>query len=147
MELLDWISISVAPLFIIPLFLYLYTKDPIHIKGWIGLLATCGLETTLKSQVIKEAGPRPKGAKNCNLFCNDGNQEGKPGMPSGHSSLVSYFSAFYYQEAKQLWLKIVLVLYACLVMLSRYLKHCHSPAQIVCGALLGIGMNAFTRFI
>lgn len=141
MDLQDWISSSVALFYIIPLILYLFTNQTFHLKGWLGLLSTLGLSEMLKNDFVKESNPRPKGARNCNLLCNDGNQEGKPGMPSGHSSTVTFFTSFYYQQTSNPWIKGFLVVYAILVMASRYIKRCHSLQQIGAGSMLGFFMS------
>lgn len=141
MDFQDYISMSVGLFYIIPLILYILTNQTFHLKGWLGLLSTLGISEMLKNDFIKESNPRPKGARNCNLLCNDGNQEGRPGMPSGHSSTVVYFTSFYYQHTTNPWIKGLLVLYALLVMTSRYLKRCHSLSQIAAGSMLGLFMN------
>jgi membrane-associated phospholipid phosphatase len=136
---------SVGILYVIPFILYWLTGQTIHLKGWVGLMGTLGLSHMLKVDVIKEASPRPKGARDCDLLCMDGNQEGKPGMPSGHSSAATFFSAFYYQQTSNPWIKGLLVMYTLLVMTSRYLKRCHSLSQITAGGLVGLLMNYFVR--
>lgn len=104
-------------------------------------MGTLGVSHMLKVDIVKEASPRPKGACDCDLLCMDGNQEGKPGMPSGHSSAAAFFSAFYYQQTSNPWIKVSLILYTILVMTSRYLKKCHSLSQIAAGGLIGLLMN------
>ena len=141
MNLQDLISMSVGILYVIPFILYGMTHQTIHLKGWLGLMGTLGVSHMLKVDVVKEASPRPKGARDCDLLCMDGNQEGKPGMPSGHSSAATFFSAFYYQQTSNPWIKGALVLYTLLVMTSRYLKKCHSLSQITAGGLVGLLMN------
>jgi membrane-associated phospholipid phosphatase len=133
-------------LFSIPIFLFLYTGKVFHLRAFIGLWATGGLNETLKAQVFGKEYPRPKGACDCNIWADDGDQTGKPGMPSGHSAVTTYFSAFYYQYTTNPWIKAALVLYACLVMLSRYVKNCHSLPQIIAGSSLGLIMNALTIY-
>lgn len=137
----DAISMSVGILVIIPLILYVYTGNSVHIKALFGLLGTTGLSEGLKYNLIRGLSPRPKGARNCNLFCNDGNQEGRPGMPSSHSAEVAFFAAFYGQYTKNDYLRFGLILYAVLVMLSRYTKRCHSLSQITVGTLIGLVMS------
>jgi membrane-associated phospholipid phosphatase len=141
MNLQDLISMSVGILYVIPFILYWLTGQTIHLKGWLGLMGTLGLSHMLKVDIVKEASLRPKGACDCDLLCIDGNQEGKPGMPSGHSSAATFFSAFYYQQTTNPWIKGALVLYSILVMTSRYLKRCHNFSQIAAGGLIGLLMN------
>lgn len=137
----DLISMSAALLYVVPLIGYALSGNFIHIKAFLGLFATMGLGESIKYYIIKELSPRPKGAYDCNLWCNDGLQEGKPGMPSGHSSQVTFFASFYYDQTNNIWIRAGLMLYALVVMISRYLKRCHTIPQIATGALLGWMMS------
>jgi membrane-associated phospholipid phosphatase len=134
----DTISMSVVVLYAVPILLYIFTQDPKQIIGLLGLIGATSLSEAIKLYIIKDASPRPKGANNCNLWCSDGNQDGKPGMPSSHSAEVSFFAGFYFQQTTNIYIRGMLVLYAMLVMLSRYTKKCHNIYQIVTGSLLGI---------
>lgn len=140
----DIISMSVGILYVIPIYLYFITRNIIHIKGFIGLGLTFFITESIKYFFIKEKSPRPKGALNCDLLCLNGNQEGKPGMPSSHSAIVSFFAAFYIQQSNNIFVKISLCLYAGLVMLSRYLKKCHTINQIIVGSVLGLILSFIT---
>jgi len=135
------ISMSIFILYIIPICLYFYTKDPIHIKAFIGLLGTNILSEFIKHFCIKDSNPRPEGAADCNLLCNNGNQEGKPGMPSSHSATTAFFTSFYYQQTNNGFIHSGLIGYNILMMMSRYLMKCHTIPQIVVGTLLGIGIS------
>jgi membrane-associated phospholipid phosphatase len=141
----DLISMSAALLYAVPVIGYMLSGNLIHIKAFLGLFATMGLGESIKYFIIKELSPRPKGAYDCNLWCNDGSQEGKPGMPSGHSSQATFFASFYYDQTGNEWIRAGLVLYALLVMISRYLKRCHTIPQIAAGALLGWTMSRCVR--
>ena len=141
MNILDSISTSVIALYIIPFLLYILTGNYIHFKAFLGTAGTTIISETIKHFFIGKASPRPQGAKNCNLMCNDGAQSGQPGMPSGHSSEVAFFSGFYYQQTTNPIIRSLLVGYAGLVMLSRYIKRCHTINQIVAGALLGLSLS------
>lgn len=137
-QLSNWISLSSIVLFVIPILLYLVNPSTIHIKGFIGLVITPLITEFLKKNVTKTDSPRPQGAKNCNLFCNDGDQSGKPGMPSGHSATSVFFTAYYFQYTQNIYLRVAMIIYTALIMLSRYLKRCHTINQIVGGGLLGL---------
>lgn len=137
----DAVSMSAGLLYSIPLVLYYITGDIIQFKGFIGMIGTTAISEGLKRIFIKDASPRPNGALNCNLLCNDGNQSGRPGMPSSHSAQVAFFAGFYIQQTHNLVLKIGLVLYAITMMLSRYLKRCHTINQIVVGGVLGVCLS------
>ena len=145
MGLQDLISLSTTLLYVVPVIGYIISGNFIHINAFLGLFATMGLGEAIKHGVIKESSPRPKGAYDCNLWCNDGAQEGRPGMPSSHSSQVTFFAFFYYDQTNNEWIRAGLVLYALLVMISRYLKRCHTIPQIAAGALLGWTMSRCVR--
>ncbi len=146
MILPDLLSMSVGILYLIPLILYIITYNPIHLRAFIGTGGTTVISESIK-YVLGKISPRPQGAKDCNLLCNDGNQSGQPGMPSSHSATVAFFSGFYFQETNNVMIKLFLVGYAGLVMASRYIKKCHTLAQIVGGAILGVSLSLIVRHL
>jgi membrane-associated phospholipid phosphatase len=133
----DIISISVILVYIIPAFLYVQSKNITHLYAIVGAFGACVLSETTKIYIIGDRNPRPIGAKNCDLWCCDGNQDGKPGMPSGHSVQVAFFAGYYFNQTNNLYIKVALILFPLAVMISRYTKHCHSIRQVIAGALLG----------
>lgn len=137
------LSFSILFLYFIPIILYLKTNELRQLIGLIGMIGTVLFTESIKHYIIKENSPRPLGAKNCNLWANNGNQEGKPGMPSGHSSHVSFFVGYYYQQTKNIWIRSILILYGFFVMLSRYTKHCHTIQQILTGSTIGFLSSIF----
>jgi membrane-associated phospholipid phosphatase len=138
MNIVDLISVSVALFYVIPPVLYAITKNVIHIKAFLGVIGTTVISETLKYFFIGDLSPRPKGAKDCNLLCNDGDQAGRPGMPSSHSAEAAFILGFYYQQYNNKYIRLILVIYTALVMLSRYLKKCHTINQVFVGAFLGL---------
>jgi membrane-associated phospholipid phosphatase len=143
MNIPDLLSKSVILIYIIPLLLYVVTGNNIHFKGFLGVSGTTIISETLKFFFIGKASPRPEGAKDCNLLCNDGNQSGKPGMPSSHSASVAFFLGFYFHQTDNKFIRGALVVYTGLVMVSRYLKKCHTISQVIVGALLGMSLSWF----
>jgi membrane-associated phospholipid phosphatase len=143
MRLSDFISLSVGGLYILPIISYLYTNNIYHIKGLVGLITTTILSEFIKYNIIGEKSIRPLGASNCNLFCNDGNQENKPGMPSSHTASSVFFTSYYYSFTNNTYIRALLVVYTASVMLSRYIKRCHTIIQIGTGALFGYLMSLF----
>lgn len=137
-NLSNWLSISMCGLFLIPIFLYLLNPSMLHIKGFIGIILTPFIADLIKKYITISDYPRPDGAKDCDLFCMDGNQTGRPGMPSGHTATVVFFTAYYFKETNNIYLKFLMILYTALIMLSRYLKRCHTINQIVGGTILGL---------
>jgi membrane-associated phospholipid phosphatase len=141
------LSASVIAFYVIPLILYAWTSDPFHLKALAGYIVTTLASEGIKHGVIKGRGPygqRPAGATDCNLWCNNGPQAGRPGMPSSHSAEAAYLAMVYGSSSHRLeW-----VLYALLVMGSRYAKECHSLPQIVVGAVVGVLIGLLTmRFV
>ena len=145
MDLLNVISFSVIFLYLVPIILALYTQQAKHLLGLIGLYGTTLISEFLKHYIIQDKSPRPKGATDCNLLCNDGNQEGRPGMPSSHSAEVAFFAGYYWDQVEHPMLRGALVAYAALVMASRYGKRCHTINQIGTGALLGLVLSALWK--
>ena len=138
MNIVNLISMSVVLLYIIPPVLYIITKNVIHIKAFLGIIGTTFISEVLKYFFIGDLSPRPEYAKNCNMLCNDGNQAGRPGMPSAHSAEAAFILGFYYQQYDNIYIRLSLIIYTCLVMLSRYLKKCHTFNQVFAGAFLGL---------
>jgi len=137
----DLLSISIGIVYIIPILLYGYTFDSQHLSIWIGIIRTTWISEFIKYAIVGNLSLRPRGACNCNAFCTNGSCENEPGMPSSHSAIVSYFAysyIAYLTYAQYSLIAISLVVYAFLVMLSRYLKRCHTIYQIGAGAILGV---------
>lgn len=141
MNIQDLISSSIIVVYAIPFILYGMTREPYHKIAFIGIFAASAISECIKHIFIKEASPRPQGAADCDILCCNGDQEGKPGMPSSHSATVAFFAAFYFRHTTNPYLRTALIIYALLVMRSRYVKRCHSIPQITVGAILGIGLS------
>jgi membrane-associated phospholipid phosphatase len=135
--LLDILSFSVIFSYIIPFVLYIKTSSIIHIKALLYLIGLVSISEYSKFNIIRSKSVRPYGASNCNMLCNDGNQSGQPGMPSSHSLVATFFSCYYLQFTTNPILKIILYIYPILIMLSRYLKRCHTIYQIGTGSFIG----------
>ena len=143
-NIIDLLSISAGVSYLIPIILYYLSGNIVHIIAFMGISVTTLVSEMIKYLFIGKISPRPQGARNCNLLCNDGIQEGRPGMPSSHSAEVVFFSAYYYQITDNTFIRVILIVYALLVMGSRYLKKCHTINQIMAGALLGALFSYFT---
>ena len=145
-QLQDLLSISLSVVYIIPILCYGYTFDPQHLSIWIGILRTTCISEFIKYAVVGNRSVRPIGARDCNLFCTNGPCEHEPGMPSSHSAIVVYFACSYIAYASYAQYPLItigLLVYALLVMLSRYLKRCHTIYQIGAGAILGVSSYLF----
>ena len=147
MRIDDIISLSVLLVYIIPAILYVNTHNIRDLFAIIGITGSVAASEGIKYFVIKERSTRPIGAIDCNLWCTDGIQEGRPGMPSGHSLMATFFAGYYFNETDDILIKIGLVIFAVAVMISRYTKRCHSIEQIVAGSLLGLGMSQVVYMI
>lgn len=137
----DLVSFSTAFFPFIFLTKYYLEKDFIYIYALSGLLILNIFNERIKYSIFYND-VRPQGALNCNLFNNDGNQSGRPGMPSGHTSITTYFFLTYlyilYLKKNKIGLEsLFMALYLSLVMYSRYYKRCHTIPQIAAGGLLG----------
>jgi membrane-associated phospholipid phosphatase len=138
----DLVSASVILLYAVPWIRYAITWDLQELRAFWGMIGTVALNESLKHFVIGKASPRPAQATNCNLWANDGPQGGRPGMPSGHSAHVSFFTGYYLQTLSPSPWTYLLVAYALLVMFSRWTKCCHSLPQILSGSALGLLLSA-----
>ena len=139
----DIVSMSAGLLYVIPFALFYITGNNIHFRAFLGVAATTLISETLKYNVFNKISTRPQGATNCNALCNDGNQSGRPGMPSSHSAQVAFFTSFYFQQTENVAIRCVLILYLVGVMASRYIKRCHTLGQIVGGGVLGFILSLF----
>lgn len=153
------ISLTAIPLAIYPFIVALLTPGDIQedfLFMGIGLVAS-QLVVLAAKHGTKELGPdfvRPAGATDCNALCNDGSVQGAPGFPSGHMTTVLFLFTYllvlsiYHNKVMAIRGVIVLVgsLATTAVAMARYHKKCHTPFQIVSGALLGVA-SALVWFV
>jgi len=140
------LSVSVVGLYGITLLLFLWTRHLSHLIAFLGLFVVVGLSESLKRVCIGSTCPRPLGAKDCNTFCSDGDQTGRPGMPSSHAAFVTFFVT-YYAPVLTNPLRALAFLYAAVVIYSRYAKKCHSVIQLASGSVLGGGMGMLATML
>jgi len=146
-SLSSMISFMIILPLILPLLFFCITQRAFHLYTWMGGLGIIAISEGSKHSLFYES-KRPKGAWDCNLCANDGDQSGKPGMPSTHAALSMFFSIVYSMDTVHPLLPMVLFGYALLIMISRYHKNCHDLTQILMGASLGIlGAACFTPII
>ena len=88
---------------------------------------------------------RPIGANNSNFLANNGNVEGKPGLPSTHSAIASYFFIYNFLILYNTNLIKNTTIFHILnisILLgtgwARYYKKCHSMIQIITGVVFGM---------
>lgn len=141
---------SEAALFAVPAVLFFMTGAPREIGRLVALIATMALGEFAKHRLLNDEGlplsPRPPAAADCNIFCNNGSQAGKPGMPSTHMAVAAAFSTMYWPNGSGL-LAGALITYVVLMAAARYFKSCHTPEQILVGVVYGIGMGLLANKI
>ncbi len=144
------LSMSEAALFAVPAVLFFTTGAPREIGRLIALVATIVLGEFVKHRLVDDEGlplsPRPPAAADCNVFCNNGSQAGKPGMPSTHMAVAAAFSTMYWPNGSTI-LAAALITYVVLMAGARYFKSCHTPEQILVGLVYGIGMGLLANKI
>ena len=95
-----------------------------------------------KSVSILGRGSRPEGACGCGLI-NDNKPSTTFGMPSGHSQIAWSVSTYLILKYKSIPHIIFLLTTAIYISFSRVQVGCHTPAQVITGAVIGI----FSGFI
>lgn len=135
----DLLSMSILGLFLVPLVFFAWTQHTRHLWIFLGLVLVYLGSEGIKHYLLAPTGwtiaKRPAGASNCNLWCDNGRQEGRPGMPSTHSAEAAYMALVYGSNAATGG--IVWWIYAAAVMLARYQKRCHTIPQLLAGDTWG----------
>ena len=127
----DGISLSLLPVFLVILAATIY--DPA--LYWI--VPVTILLTVLSVELMKPLIPskRPEEASDCDLFCINGPVGGQPGFPSGHMAMTTATIIFLYNFNP--YSLLAGLLYIVAMAYSRYVKHCHTPTQILAGTFYG----------
>ena len=144
--LLLWniLSMSEAVLFAVPAALFFLTGAPRELGRLAALVGTMLAGEFVKHRLVDDDGlplsPRPASATDCNIFCNNGSQAGKPGMPSTHMAVAAAFATIYWPYSARVSIPLAasLIAYVVLMAAARYFKGCHTPAQILVGTVYGI---------
>ena len=147
----DLVSASILALIAYPIIQLMVTQEYKYLYMLVGLIFTDILTKMIKHATINvEIFKRPSGACRCNLLSNDDTDlSSKPGMPSGHLSVTSFFIVFLlltndYNIILIIASSIFIILMSC----ARYFKKCHSIVQIISGLLFGGSMGKiFSIFI
>jgi membrane-associated phospholipid phosphatase len=137
--------ISIFPLFIIviSIFQILFFRD-LELTGLliIGII----IERILKT--IKKDMHRPKGAKNCNIFSNEGLRPPKsPGFPSGHMITTTIFMGYILKNSESNVLKGFSILLVFLTGWARIYKGCHTLFQVISGFVFGLIISMVGEYI
>lgn len=172
--LTNLVSTSLICLVSYPIITFVLTADVSYIVMLIGIISTDLLTKIIKRIIkyiikhIETQNPpdsesilssyflRPKGACDCDILNQNGCQEGKPGMPSGHMAVTVFFLLYLFFHSntsntsthfpKALYI-IAATLYAILMGYARYAKRCHNITQIIGGSIVGILTATFLKFI
>ena len=95
---------------------------------------------------------RPEGARNCNMWMNNGDQSGAAGFPSGHVATTAAFWAGAWVLAgpdHSTRVLIVGIMATAGMAWARMQMRCHTELQTVVGALLGtlVGSGAVAAIV
>ena len=147
MELADFVSLTGVATIALPLIgAIVSSKNTIDYIIVTLVLIGVVIGSKLLKQIIKD--PRPKGAMNCNIRNGGGSAEGEYGMPSEHmavSSFMIFSTLLIGTNSAILWGAGFIWLAA--IGWARYVKHCHSLAQVLGGIVYGGGAAAVLQFI
>lgn len=165
-KLSNIISTSLICMISYPIIRFVLTLDLSYIVMLVGILFTDLLTKMIKSIIKRYNNPdnialsniliRPKGACDCDILNQNGCQEGKPGMPSGHMAVTIFFLFYLYYnyyciDNSNYNNKIIYIvaafLYAVSMGYARYSKQCHNIMQIIVGSIVGIVCATFLKFI
>ena len=139
----DYVSISLVGALVYPVIRFVETKEWQYLLMFVGmLLADCA--TKLVKDFTKDINltclKRPSNAVNCDIFCRNGNCASKPGFPSGHMTIITFFFVYLYLlGGKALDWAVLSVAAVCVLLMgiSRFQKGCHTLAQVICGIAWG----------
>jgi membrane-associated phospholipid phosphatase len=156
----DYVSVSVVGLYTYPI-LKCIEEQSLDLK-WIicliGLFMMHIVTTVIKRLVHKPLtdytnhwSHRPDGATNCDILCRNGDQQGRPGFPSGHMATVAFFTIYWlivhgmHRDAQVV--HVIFIIYTILVALSRHRKKCHTLLQICVGYGVGATSAVLMSFL
>ena len=137
----DWVSLSVFAVVCWPVLSFVINKQPVYAWFGAGMLITHIFSDSIKKLThnVHSIFNRPIGAKDCDMFCRNGDCTGKAGFPSGHVAHAAFFVTFInLLHPHDTSLQIASILYVVLVAMSRHQKKCHNIQQVSAGAVLGI---------
>lgn len=137
----DIISLSVCPLTLSPLAIYVITYDKEHISIFIYSIGLLVLTEIMKQCAVRiSSNPickRPAGAYNCGALNNDGIVEYAPGFPSGHMTLATFVTVSLCSNT-HVCIQIASIGYLLCVAESRMKKKCHNIFQVFGGVCIGL---------
>lgn len=150
MLLWDAMSISYVGLLAYPFIRLAATMRPGYAVMGVGAVLTDLVTKAAKAVAVHVTGTgtplrsflaRPADARDCDIFCRNGTCGGAPGFPSGHAAVSAFVIASILQvdvpSGERPIASTISGLFLAIICISRVRKRCHTPAQVLAGALLG----------
>ena len=135
----DTISVAIVALVLFPFLRFVETHDPRWIWMGAGILLADGTTKIIKQFTHPMGGQflRPANATNCDVFCRNGSVGGRPGFPSGHVTITSFFFVYMWLKYRSTPLAIFGIFTILLMSMARMQKQCHNEVQVLFGAFWG----------
>ena len=139
--------ISALPIGLVFYFVYNLVKKPLFDKYYLlGFVGT--FVSSLTADFIKRLPypdkynsitKRPKGANYWDILSKNDyrNKKNPPGFPSGHMTMVTFFSTYLIFGSETILEKTFLIGLVIATVWARYIKRVHNIPQILAGTLLG----------
>jgi hypothetical protein len=145
---MDPVSASFLAVFIIPVVAYVWTWNPLYLALFISIFLFGGCIEFIKILLGNEGKyARPANACQCDLLCLSYDDGDKPGYPSGHVAISTYFVGCmlgtillgwgWSWQFSVIWLMVGHV-WIYLIAKSRIAKKCHTLEQVWVGYIAGI---------
>lgn len=138
------VSLSAIVLFMLPWSFFVATKHPVFL--WMGIaVSLADGSTKIWKRLFGTASifGRPYGACDCDIFCINGTQNGKPGFPSGHMTVTSFLATTFALLQPGLPYQLAAIAVVIAMGWARYFKKCHNLMQIVAGTIYGFFVATF----
>lgn len=141
----DVISVALIACVIFPFLRYVESHDPRWLWMGVGLLLADGSTKIIKNLTYPLQGPflRPKDGSDCDIFCRNGPSGGRPGFPSGHMTVTTFFFTYLWLKNQSTQLAIFGLFTTLLMALARMKKQCHNELQVLFGAFWGAALAVF----
>jgi hypothetical protein len=143
---MDSISASFLLVFILPIVLYVLTSNLHYLALFIAVFLFGGMIEFIKLLLGTDGKyARPSSACQCDLLCVSVDDGGKPGYPSGHMAISTFFIGtlsvlLMNQGSPYVGYSVFLMglVWIYHIGQSRLQKQCHTLEQVVAGFLAGI---------
>lgn len=141
----DIVSVSIVAYVIYPFLRYADSSDPRWIWMGSGILLADTTTKLIKMMTHKLGATfeRPREALNCDVFCRNGNVAGRPGFPSGHMTITTFFFVYMWLKYKSTKLALFGTFAVVLMAFARIQKSCHNEIQVLAGTAWGALLAVF----